>query len=354
MAPKRNLSRHNVDAKRKRLESEMSDLVCKQDELQFAEDLKWVAEALRKAPSKMKSVKALLKLDEGVTFDSSVELSPDLIRRNITRLPMWFLRSVLLNSELLNRETLAAIIKTEARAGIHLLQRFCMLPATFAIFTNQQSDLLAFFKKRMEFFKATMPRLVLDDHFAIQWSVCGVYALKPAMSEEVEGNEELASKHVFTHIEGFMTQASLEGVYVIKGSWHIAKNYCPWEAELVCPHMPNVRPRCMQFFNAASCRELDAENPHGSCPRAIAAPPARLALGNAQAAAAEGALCDQEADIYNELGQAAALSAEQAVENAASSASSSSSPSSSQSQQVVRPPPPKKAEAAKAAMRQES
>ena len=103
-------------------------------------DLKWVNDALRRSPGKMKSVKALLWLDDRVTFDANTELSPDLIRRNIARLPLWFLKIVLLSIDLFTSARLSAIIKTEPRAAIQLLQRLCLIPATFSIWTNQRAS----------------------------------------------------------------------------------------------------------------------------------------------------------------------------------------------------------------------
>ena len=288
MAPKRNVSKANIESKKRRLENDIDELVTKQDELAFQADLRWVEAALKQHPHKMKSIKAMLKMDEGMAFDPATELSPDLLRRSVSRLPLWFLRLFLATTKLFSEKEVQAITKSDTKAGLHLLQRLCLLPLTAQIWSNKQKDLLDYFMQRFQQFRAAVCPIVFDAHYIISWSQSGVYKLLPLVAEHAEQDEDTLAAHVFTNIAGLGREASLQGVYIVRGNWYIERNWDPCEAVLVCPSMPSVRPLCIQFFGASARLQLEPEAAENG-PPALPAPMRRLAIADHSTASSSSA-----------------------------------------------------------------
>ena len=174
-----------------------------------------------------------------------------------------------------------------------------------------------------------------------------MYSLKPEIPLEAVADPDIALEHVYEEIHAFGKVASLIGVYNVKGSWRIERNWDFLEAVLVCPTMSSVRPQCLQFFGVQARHTLDPSSAQSLC--ALPSVGKRLALGDGPAAtAAAEAICDQEMEQDE---PSTTLPSSSTSPSTSSSATTLSTKPKDAVKSELRKPAPKKAQMALMQMR---
>ena len=85
--PKRDVSASNVQSKKTKLSNELAGLEAQSERLAFQNELKETIKDLKKNPSKLKTVKIVMAMDEGAVVDKKVEFSHQIANKTLARVP---------------------------------------------------------------------------------------------------------------------------------------------------------------------------------------------------------------------------------------------------------------------------
>ena len=351
---KRAVSRANVASKRQRLDAELGELITKEDQLEFQRDLDEVVAGLKAEPWRLKAVKAVMKMGDGGSYDPSTHLSPDTLRRSISRLPLWWLKDFIISFGVFSREQVLAMGRSDPKFCIKVLQRVTMLPLTCPIWTNSRTGLQDGFKRLMEALRQDLHCIVFDRHFIVDWQHSGIFQLNPPLVDWELGDEDAMSAHQYTSITCMGHKASLEGIYVVRGTWGISNNWCFWEAALYCPAFPEANPKCYySFFATDVAKAIDHTSAQGLCQLELPESEPRALTGSVPNSGLS--LCDGAADAANSSGgqssgsHVVSESVMFAVEIGSSAAQAGARPKAAPMVVAPLPPPKKVSKRAKAA-----
>ena len=268
MAPKavkRAVSAHNVDSKRTRMGKEVENLVEKERDLQWQQDMQWVTQELYAHPEKLSAIVAVLKCDVPTSYDPSTHISPDYLKRSFTRLPNKFLLDYFPSQGDFDTETFKKILKSDAKCLVKVLQRLCVLPNSLTIWSNEKATLCRAFSGRMKCLGTSLGMVSLQDGPAVDWAASGIFHLYPKYELDPE-DAESAHNHIFNEIGCGDARASLSGFVVVRATWTIISNWSLQDASLVCPDHKDFAPKCLSFFKIPLMDNLMVEDKAGGLP----------------------------------------------------------------------------------------
>eukprot|EP00971_Amphidinium_carterae_P315451 6270175-Amphidinium_carterae.1 len=247
-----------MEAKRSKTDRVLTSLVATEDKAQFQEDCDWVVEQLNLYPSKMKAVKAVLRLKEDGDFNKELFWDPKWKTRSIQNIPPNDLKPWFTKTGEITTEELKALLGKDMRSLHKMLMRLCVLPQDCPIGITEKAEFFKMCDARLTELGNFVKCIQWDRSFQISWESCGLYKLLPPF---VQTDGADPSSHEYQSMEccGRKADLKLSGVQV-KASWRLLKNWDLLDACLVNPQFPDCSLPCFRFFTGELCNSLSLGN----------------------------------------------------------------------------------------------
>ena len=340
MARKRAVSIANVGSKRAKMSRELGALVDKEDKIGFQNDLQWLQTELKKNPSKMRSVKSVVKLDVQSEADKDTNFAQLLLHRSIARIPPTFLVKKWLPAlKELTREELQAIYKANPKNPHRIMYRLTHTTDKNIIHVREQEAWMAHYNARASIFGSSLKEIVFDRTFNINWGKSGHFGLLPKAPDSTD--PDVLHEHIFTSITFRDVERPLGDDIKIRGTFTVEENWNHKTAWLKNPLRPDLKLLCYTYFvqdSLSLCPEFDKATPEGldSEPLALEGengPADPLAICDGASASSKAAKSEASGSTQAELTKLALAS---------SSASSSAAPPALPATPTATPSPVKK------------
>ena len=193
----------------------------KADAVGFQEDLEWLNSELKKDPSKMKTIKHVVKMKKEVKWDKGSSFCPDLQGRSVSRVPQKHLTSKWFPAlGDITCEEMTSLARVDGKAAHKMLYRLCCIEPVDPIGPLLLSEWNQMYMDRVELMKSELNMIKWNRNFVIDWQRSGHYRLHPELPDGASKDD-----HIFTHIIVFQHSVPLPDDIRFKGHWVVANNW---------------------------------------------------------------------------------------------------------------------------------